>query len=63
MLRLGLCQLNYAVAQVAKPSAARDQLSLADAPVPVLGSRKDPSILFKPAKFTLCILIEVSHAA
>ena len=61
MLRLRLCQVNYALAQVTKPGAACDQLGLADARIPVLGRREDPSILFAPAKFTLCISIEVSH--
>jgi hypothetical protein len=45
VLGLWLCELNYAVTKVAKPSAARDQLSIGDARIPLLGSREDPAIL------------------
>jgi hypothetical protein len=41
--RLWLGQLNDAVAQIAKTDTARDQLSICDVGVPVLGSREDSS--------------------
>jgi hypothetical protein len=45
VLGLWLGELNYAVTKVAKPGAARDQLSVGDARIPLLGSREDAPIL------------------
>jgi hypothetical protein len=43
MLRLRLGQPDDAIAQLAKPGAARDQLGICDVRVPVLGSPEDAS--------------------